>query len=328
MDDFNLYRRLREFGTLTEIPSDVPDPTFALPSTVNWMRALAILVGALPCDFKTAHGQYARVQKRSSNDKEVNTVCEQLLFTLNQLAALRAMDSAPNKADVARMAIITWYYGIYASASAMVAAADGSFQDNHASTAQHWDRQFAATRLAMEPFSGIVSKLDQATVDREIEIERRRGRHPLIKQPENAEQAWGCVTEYLSGTVAWEQWNIRARLIENRDFKALMVSDFRTAAARKLRDSWYERRSISFVHQASRYRGKANYRDSVYLAYGRSVPTQVDGLVNDLAKVLTGFSSMAAAYVSARLGSDLWQHYLDDIESKRSVSISPKSVWC
>jgi hypothetical protein len=44
MNEFSLYKRMREHGTLAEKPTDVPDARFALPSTINCMRALAILV--------------------------------------------------------------------------------------------------------------------------------------------------------------------------------------------------------------------------------------------------------------------------------------------
>ena len=36
--------------------------------------------------------------------------------------------------DLARVGIVTWYYGIYGAASAMIAAADGSFPETHAAT--------------------------------------------------------------------------------------------------------------------------------------------------------------------------------------------------
>src|SRR3546814_7959472 len=76
--------------------------------------------------FQSARIFYGKVQKREMDDRTLNTVCEQLLFAFHQLAALRALSAVSSKADVARMAIITWYYGIYGAASAMVAAADGS----------------------------------------------------------------------------------------------------------------------------------------------------------------------------------------------------------
>lgn len=105
------------------------------------------------------------------------------------------------------------------------------------------------------------------------------------------------------------------------------TQDFRTWDARVLRDAAYAKRGIAFLHQASRYRGKANYREAIYLAYGKSLPRQLDGFISDLARVSRGFAVMAAAYVSSRIGSDLWSNFLDDLEAKRSISASPKAAW-
>ncbi|SCB53036.1 hypothetical protein GA0061099_10475 [Bradyrhizobium yuanmingense] len=111
---------------------------------------------------------------------------------------------------------------------------------------------------------------------------------------------------------------------ETAQFKALGVSDFRTKAARELRDTSYARRGISFLHQASRYRGKANYRDAIYLAYGTSVPNQLSGLVDDVLVVLKGFAAMAGAYCSLRVGKTAWIDFADDLDRKRAISISPR----
>lgn len=124
----SLYSRLQSYGTLTESPRDVPDARFALPSTIHWMRALAILTVDQKLDFAAARGFYAKVQARNVPEPEFNTVCEQLLFVLNQIAALQALASASNKADVARTAIVVWYYGVYSAASAMTAAMDAPFR--------------------------------------------------------------------------------------------------------------------------------------------------------------------------------------------------------
>jgi hypothetical protein len=40
-----LYDRIINQGTINE-PGGKPDPQFALPSTVNWMRSLRILIEA------------------------------------------------------------------------------------------------------------------------------------------------------------------------------------------------------------------------------------------------------------------------------------------
>lgn len=324
---FSLYARMREHGTLAETPNDVPDARFALPSTIHWMRAMAILVCESKLDFAHAQQAYTAVQRRTLSDRELNSVCEQLLFALHQLASLRAISSVANKADVARIGIMAWYYGVYGAVSAMIAAGDGSFPSTHAATAQQWDRQFAATGLALAPFAGRISSLLGETVERELAPVHERGKHSLTVTPTTVEHAWGCYAEYLAGTAKWEQWNIQERLRESKDFKALGVDNFRTSGARALRDAAFSRRGIAFLHQASRYRGKANYRDAIYLAYGRSVTRLLDGFINDLAAVLTGFAAMAAGYVSRRIGGDTWAAFLDDLEQKRSVSLSPKSEW-
>jgi hypothetical protein len=62
-------------------------------------------------------------------------------------------------------------------------------------------------------------------------------------------------------------------------------------------------------------------------AYGKSVPKLVDGFIADLTRVLLSFTAMAAGYASMRMGRELWSAFIDDLEAKRSISISPKSVW-
>ena len=87
------------------------------------------------------------------------------------------------------------------------------------------------------------------------------------------------------------------------------------------------RRSIAFLHQTSRYRGKANYRDAIFLAYGTSVPTQLAGFVDDMLAFLQTFAAMAGAYCSLRVGKPAWKEFVDDIERKKATSVSPSSIW-
>ena len=323
----SLYSRLQSYGTLTESPRDVPDARFALPSTIHWMRALAILTVDQKLDFAAARGFYAKVQARNVPEPEFNTVCEQLLFVLNQIAALQALASASNKADVARTAIVVWYYGVYSAASAMTAPMDGSFQDNHAETAKKWHERFPARTMAMPPFADCLSSVVPGTVEAELSLVRARGKHSLVNEPTTPAEAWGCCAEYLSGTSSWEQWNIQERIRETHAFKALKVSDFRTKAAREMRDAGYAKRGIAFLHQAVRYRGKANYRDAIYLAYGSSVPTQLAGFVDDTLAVLKAFAAMAGGFCSMRVGKAAWSDFTHDLDRKRAISVSPKDVW-
>src|SRR3546814_19389179 len=119
--------------------------------------------------------------------------------------------------------------------------------------------------------------------------------------PQTPEQAWGCIAEYLSGTAKWEQWNCQVRIKAEAAFKDLGVDNFRSGPAHAMRDAAYRRRSIAFLQQASRYRGKANYRDAIFLADGKTVTTRLVSLVDDLPVVIEGFQAMAAGQLPPRI---------------------------
>lgn len=120
-------------------------------------------------------------------------------------------------------------------------------------TARKWQERFPARNLAMHPFADFLSSILPATADAELAPMRARVRHSLVNVPSTAQEAWVSCAEYLSGTAGWERWNVEERVRENSAFNALQVSDFRTKAARQLRDAAYDKRGIAFLHQASRY---------------------------------------------------------------------------
>jgi hypothetical protein len=321
-----LYKRIVETGTLTE-PGGVPDPQFALPSTINWMRALAMLVTEHQLDYTSARVFYQGTAKRAFSDQEENTILEQLFFALHQIAALEAFRTIPRRADVARVGIVTWYYGIYYAASAMVCAQDGSVQDDHTSTGNSWDRNFPDRRLAMPPFDLRVSTLIEKNTKAEIATLRAGNTSDLRTVATTPADASGACCAYLSGTSNWYRWRTTEDLRLTKEFKTLGVSDFRTKAAQQLRDQRLVRKSVSFLHQAIRYRGKANYREALFLGYGASTETLLANYIDDLATVLTGFVSMAGAFASMRLGKTIWEEFVADVEKRRAFSIGPNRVW-
>jgi hypothetical protein len=197
---------------------------------------------------------------------------------------------------------------------------------NHSRSKKLHER-FPARTMAMPPFADCLSSVVLGTVEAELSLVRARGKHSLVNEPTAPAEAWGCCAEYLSGTSSWEQWNIQERIRETHAFKALKVSDFRTKAAREMRDAGYAKPGIAFLHQAVRYRGKARYRDAIYLAYGSSVPTQLAGFVDDTLAVLKAFAAMAGGFCSMRVGKAAWSDFTHDLDRKRAISVSPKDVW-
>ncbi|TIQ03832.1 hypothetical protein [Mesorhizobium sp.] len=321
-----LYDRIIKQGTINE-PGGKPDPQFALPSTVNWMRALRILIHDSGLDFTAADAFYSRLGKRRMDTLVENTVLEQLFLGLHHLSALEQFRSGTKTSDFARVGILAWYYGIANAASAMTAAQSGSFQEDHAGTARLWDTDIASHGLAMEPFNWRVSSLVERTYKPEIAAYKRGNAGRLLIKPTTRSEALGVAAEYLSGSANWHAWRAKQEIMSTSEFKNLGVNDFRTKAAQALRDGRLGRKSVGFIHQASRYRGKANYREALFLAYGSSTETLLTGFTDDLAAVLRGFLAMAGAFARRKIGSRLWSEFVADVDAKRSFSTCAADIW-
>jgi hypothetical protein len=310
-------------GTLDE-PDGAPEPRFALQGTVNWMRALALLVQSSPFDKQGIQPTYASVQPATSlSDQAINTAFEQLLMSLHHVSALRAMRG--KEIDLARVAIMAWYYGTYCAASAMIAAKDGTQQQDHAGTANVWYRQIVLNGLAVAPFSYRLTTLEKRVAEQELTTLRGSNGFDLGTRPSNPTEAYGACISYLSGTREYREWEVCESL--QRELQQRGLSNFRTAEARRLRDDRLRGKALGFLHQAFRYRGKANYRDALFLTYGGQVGTTLNGFIEDMEIVLNAFIVMAGAFCARRIRHSLWQPFHADLSSKLQLSVMPQDVW-
>lgn len=230
--------------------------------------------------------------------------------------------------DIARVASVAWYYGIYDAGTAMIAAQAGGLQDTHTDTAREWYNQLIKQDNVVSPFCLKLSSLEKKTATQELNDYAYDPKVRLIDEPVNLNQAYHCALAYLSGSWKWWAERVETNIKKNnKEFKELKVSDFRTKRARVIRDSQLSRQGISFLHLAYRFRGKVNYRDALFLAYGLSTETYLGKFVSDLTCVLEAFLIMTGAFCCRRLGKELWQGFLRDIDVKRSFSLSPREVW-
>ena len=325
MTQFSLYQRFLKEGTLTE--DKVPDPQFVLPSTVNWMRAVAILVKDKNLDFAHANAFFGHVAKSDMSQPQENSVFEHLLLAVHQLSALRALENVTKQSDIVRVASVGWYYEIYAAATAMVAAQDGTIQDTHRGTANVWDRQLVQRELILYPFDLRVSTLVKKDAEAEIDHLRQGPKANLVSRPETADDAHRAMCAYLSGTTEWMGWMIREKLRQSAKFKELGLTDFRTKKTQGRRDDRLRKHQVSFLHLAIRFRGKANYREALYLAHGTHVESKISGLVSDMAAILEAFLAMAGAFAFKRLGADLTESFIKDLNVNRSFSLDHRTIW-
>ena len=323
-----LYRRLTTDGTIGE-PKGKPDPAFALPSAANWMRALRLLSVGQGLDFRAAARFYAAagIAPRAMSGQEENTVLEQLFLALHHLSALQALAATGQDTEFGRLGVLGWYHGLANAAAAMTAAQSGSFHEDHASAHRSWDAAIATPGLAMEPFGWRVPDLTSTTIATEAAALRGASGGDLQHTPGSATEARGIAAQYLSGSAKWYAGRVEARLLASPVFKSQSLTSFRTKAARALRDQALGARGIGFMHQADRYRGKASYREALFLAYGSQPAVLLKGFLDDQAHVLQAFVAMAGAFAAARLAPRVWSEFLDDTDARRAFAASPLDVW-
>lgn len=327
-----LHDRLVGSGTLDQ-PKGHSNPLFALPATVNWMRALRILVENERLDFSKAEASFAQVKQRQvRNSREhfelmQNTVLMQLFLALHNLSALEQFPTGKRVSDHARVGIIAWYYGIADAACAMTVAQGGSFSKTHRGTADSWDKHMASKDLVMYPFNWRVGSLVKQSYEAEIENYRDGSSGILQETPNSKIKAIGAAAQYLKGCADWYAEIEKEKIKKDKAFKDLEVDDFRTKNARELRDRWLRNRSIGFVHQAYRYRGKANYREALFLAYGSKTNAFMTTFIDDLAIVLRGFLTMAGAFAKRKLGDSIWTEFVSDVDANGAFSIKASCIW-
>jgi len=301
---------------------DQPKPRFAFQGTVNWMKALSVLVNDQSFSDDAIRQHFEMVQRRPVNSDADAMVFENILMAFHSHASLvRFNEDVTHRYDICRSAIISWYYSIYFCCSAMVTAASGSSQESHTATAKVWNSDIVDNGLAMSPFSLSTSSLVTVFVENEISELRQGNTHDLNVYAETREEAWGAAVSYLKGTAEYEKWRVEERVKGSSEFKKLGVNNFRTKAARELRDKHLEKNKVNFLIQAFRYRGKANYRDSVFLSYGNNQTEKIEEFCKDLREVSEAFQRMAAFYLSKRVERDSWSIFIDDLEENSRLSI-------
>ncbi len=295
---------------------DYPTPRFAFQSCVNWMRALAIQANPASFTHQTCAAFYDSIARRAVSTEKDTLAFECLVMSAHHTAATRSLAVIPgNKYNECRAGIVSWYYAVYYSAKAMIAAASGDDPQTHAKTARIWQADIISHNYAMCPFNLTVTDLTSHSVDTAIDRFRNGIAHDVNTRPTTEDQAHGALCAYLKGTCAYRQGEVEKGVRNAREFKALGKKDFRTKAARELRDTALRRESVNFLVQASRYRGKANYRDAIYLSYGDDNSAILATFNNDLGIVATAFSMMAAHFVSRRVEAGTWTMFADDLHT-------------
>lgn len=309
------------YGRLKKESPDI-QPRFALQSTINWTKALGIICNEGQFERTALKTKYSSVQRRKTDIKGDNATFENTLMAFHQYASLvKINDNSNDHHDLIRSAIISWYYGIYYAASAMVAATDGTTHETHTSTANVWNRQVNSRGLILEPFSYHLSTLVKSDYEREIQDIRGSNTYDLNQYPDSRDSAFGACVSYLKGTAKWEREIFEARIKKEKEFKRLGVTNFRKKVAREYRDVKLQGKGTAFLHQAIRFRGKANYRDAIYLSYGKENAVGISDIISNLLISLRSFLMMSCHYSERKVERNVWNEFYNDIENYSSLGV-------
>ncbi len=298
-----------------------PDSQFAARSTANWARSLALEIveqhGASPAEqFRSCKDLFEGQPKKSATPPSA-AIFEPLFLSLT--CSLTVTSAAlPEKArslDWSLPALIVWwYYTHYTAVRAMAVAAGTVPRDTHSNTIDAFggnllDRMphplnMEARWVKNEEFDCRLPGYPEAT----------RGDQKLTGTfSATRSEARGNLLAYLNGEAGRQVEDVKERLLNVLRKEHPGLKDFRTKAAREARDQKLQKTVVNFMDCAFRYRGKANYRDAIYLTYGSQPLAERDELAAALVTSAQFAVLCALAFVRRRVGAKDARNFVEDV---------------
>ncbi len=303
-----LLNRLFELG-------DQPTPRFAFQGTVNWMRSLSIYCDSNEFSHDTLRKYYLSVKRRPANTEGDTLAFECLTMAMHNVSALESMESIENPYPIVRSAIISWYYATYYSSKSMLAASSGTDPQTHAAAGKIFQSEIVENGLIMPPFNLSITNLVPSNIKAKIKTLRAGNIYDLTRLPEDQEMAFGALCSYLKGTAEYEQWRLEEQVKSGAEYRRGGFTSFRSNAAKALRDAKLSPAKVNYLVQAFRYRGKANYRDAIYLSYGDNQKERLKQFITDLYMVSGAYTLMASHYINRRVVRADWDAFVEDMET-------------
>lgn len=292
--------------------ADERKPHYAEQSALNWLRALRFETerehGATVAEQMVAVRRAIRAETKMRGEPlAIGRILEPMVGGItNCMALLRLARLSPDVPWVRPSAAVIWYYALYGSVRAILATVGHAPAENHGAgmnayvgvlrkrmphpfdmLASHVRNEEYACTLPYAPFA-VPFNINESFVA-------------------SASLAQGMILQYLSGTADWYTERTKAKLRERKK-----IVKFNTADARRERDRALEK-TLGFMHVAFRYRGKANYRDHIYLTYGRRELSTANVYIEDLAVTARFLVLVALAFAEWHVGKDITSTFIADL---------------
>ncbi len=281
------------------------DYKYAFLGTINWMRALSFIIQANP-NLLDKYKKYLnnKIKKFYKHKDDFAVIFENILMAFHYINSLKTINSIitiDTISSITRTQIINWYYAIYYSTKAMTWSENKLYSEQHAGVAKDW-HELIKRNLVMEPFNFYLDSLVKEKYENKIEEYKKilkvpKVSKPLNRYPENISDAYAAILAYLQGTA-----NFYREKKENEIKDKLGIDNFRKKINRQKRDNYLSKYFVNFLHEAFRYRGKANYRDSLFLMYKKedNKEDKLYELMRDLEIVGETFINMSLIFIKQK----------------------------
>lgn len=299
-----------------QITAETPGraPRFAEQSTQNWFQALAYEVtnehGSSTAEQLRACRRAVKSQPPVSGTALPAGAIFELLFgaVANAMALTTLANDSRSVTWHRPAAVVTWYYAVYGSIRSMFAVAGQPVAENHSAAMRTY---VSLLRQRMpHPFDMVARHHKAEEYELLLPLYPETQKYDLkLSFTPSAHAARGMLLQYLGGTADWYTDRTKERL--KRQHK---ITSFHRQQAKDLRDKTLETQ-IGFMHAAFRIRGKANYRDAMFLTYGaRELSVSPDFIVS-LATTARFVTLAALAFAERQIGVESVRNFVADMQA-------------
>lgn len=290
-----------------------PNPIFALQSALNWIQSLSFEISNSHGD--TPFDQYSSILAQvrangvnplqNANRLDIGETFGSLYRGITFTMSLDTLVKSEPKAWTYPAAIVQWYYAVYNSLRAINIAQTLELTDTHAGLSKSMNN---VSQFLPHPFNMLAEWQNGKNYLCTLPTTAHTAVYDLTRTFEaDVQKSRGMIVQYLKGTTVFELNKIKERLKEKHG-----IQNFRSSSNRALRDQAAPRK-INFLHCAFRYRGKANYRDAIFLSYG-AADARFDGRFVTALYNIARFANLTAfGFLRVSVPGDHWQLFMADL---------------
>lgn len=281
-------------------------PSFSAQATNNWFKALRCQINI---SYGDNHEEQIEACRKFYKDMELprakelpalGSVFEALFFSITSSMSLERIATDLNTIPWIRpTSVIDWYYAIYFSIHSIIPWITKETPSDHARTANVVTSSIR-TYLPF-PFDMLAKREDGENY--EVYLNGVKAKYYDLNKGFLCmeEISQGMLAQYIKGTADWYTDRTKKRILADSKTDFL---DFRSKKARTIRDKQLLS-EVGFLHCAFRQRVKANYRDSLYLAYDYGEEINLESFTKNLCTSARFTSIMALAFIEKKQRAEI-----------------------